>query len=211
MNAKQRMNSLIAKASILRANPTAAEERLKVLLEREGDTLPNYHFQHVVYPFIADFAFLSILLIIEVDGSVHDNRSDSDDIREYELEVAGWKIIRFSNSEVFNSPQEVIAQIRYAIQSRKKDRIPLRPEPKFTRSKNRRMVIPLPRVVYEEPTSNYSRTRASKVRVRKALAKGEKAEIFCAICANPIARADTRVRFKGSDAQTLWVHKSCQT
>ena len=147
MNSNQRMNSLIAKASILRANPTAAEKRLKVLLDEESDSIPNYHFQHVVYPFIADFAFLSILLIIEVDGSIHAKRSDSDQIRENELELAGWKIIRFSNSEVFNTPHEVLAQVKSAIQSRKKDRIPLRAEPKFSKSRNRKMVIPLPRVV----------------------------------------------------------------
>lgn len=210
MNPKQRMNGLIAKATTLRSNPTPAEMRLKALLDGEGNALPKYHFQHVVYPFIADFAFLTILLIIEVDGSVHEHQIDSDNIREHDLEVAGWKIIRFSNSDVLNQPQEVLAQIRFAIQNRKRDRIPLRPEPRFTKSKTRKMVIPLPRVVYEEPFSSYSRTRAGRVRVRKALAKGEKAEIFCAICKNPIARADTRVRFKGSETQILWVHKSCQ-
>lgn len=195
----------------MRSNPTPAEARLRELLRKSESELPQFQFQHVIFPFIADFAFLSLLLIIEVDGDLHKKSVASDSIREHELERAGWKIIRFSNREVFDSPDEVLQRIKLVALERRKDGIPVRPEPKFKRAPKRKMVVPLPRVVFEEVPGRYVRTRASKVRVRKALAKGEKAEIFCAICKNPIAMRDTRIRFKSNSDDVSWVHKSCQS
>ena len=76
----------------------------------------------------------------------------------------------------------------------------------------RKMVIPLPRVVYEEPAITFSNTRASKVKVIKGLDKenGEKARIYCEVCKHPIANRDSRVRYwKEGNDELLWRHAVC--
>ena len=78
---------------------------------------------------------------------------------------------------------------------------------------NRKMVIPLPRVVYEEPANIFSRTKASKVKVIKGLDKerGEVPSVYCEICGHPIASRDSRVRFrKGDEDKVLWRHAVCK-
>ena len=41
--------------------------------------------------------------------------------------------------------------------------------------------------------------------------KGEKARVICAVCRNPIANADLRVRHRdGRSDEVLWIHKSCK-
>lgn len=74
------------------------------------------------------------------------------------------------------------------------------------------MVIPLPRVIYEEPAITLSYTRAGKVKVIKGLDKenGEVARNYCEVCKHPIANRDARVRFRkdGSD-ELLWRHAVC--
>ena len=123
----------------------------------------------------------------------------------------GFKILRFTNGEVIAGLDAVIQKVQFECRYRtsvSKKTIP-KPAKKLVK---RKMVIPLPRVVYEEPFVEYSRTRASKVRTRKVLdkSKGEVARIYCAICKQPIANSDLRVRHrKGQTDEVFWVHKSC--
>ena len=50
--------------------------------------------------FIPDFYCHQELLIIELDGSVHDFRIIEDGKREGIIRIAGYKIIRFKNEEL---------------------------------------------------------------------------------------------------------------
>jgi very-short-patch-repair endonuclease len=51
-------------------------------------------------------------LVIEVDGSIHDNQKEADEERTQILESHGYKIIRFSNDHVLNNLDFVIQKIR---------------------------------------------------------------------------------------------------
>lgn len=75
------------------------------------------------------------------------------------------------------------------------------------------MIVPLPRLVYEEPAVSNSRTRASKVRVRKVAnsKNGNTKTVPCAICKQAIADNDLRVRHRiPNNDDVLWAHKSCK-
>jgi len=69
--------------------------------------------------FIADFYNHETKLIIEIDGSIHDNQDvkDYDQMREYLLKNRWYTIIRFSNNEVINNISLVISNIHQIIKA----------------------------------------------------------------------------------------------
>ena len=212
MTTDKKYQTLLRRATEMRKGMTAAELKLHAALIDPEHNLPHFYAQHVIFPFIVDFACLDNLLIIEVDGFSHKSSKDSDAVREKELSRLGFKIIRFTNSEVLVDLKPVIQQVQFECRYRSSVKKDPASKP-AKKSLKRKMIVPLPRVVYEEPALNYSRTRASKVRIRKSLdkSKGEKARVICAVCRNPIANADLRVRHRdGRSDEVLWAHKSCR-
>jgi MurNAc alpha-1-phosphate uridylyltransferase len=69
--------------------------------------------QHPVLFYIADFYCHTLKLVIEIDGSVH-NKKDvkiTDAIRQKKIEDLGIKVIRFTNQQVKNSPENILEKI----------------------------------------------------------------------------------------------------
>lgn len=99
----------------MRQRPTAAETVLwQQLRNRE---LRGYKFrrQHPIGQFIADFCCPERMLVIELDGDVHQQTMDSDTLRDEYLQARGFRVLRFSNGEVMNSPLSVITTIEEAL------------------------------------------------------------------------------------------------
>ena len=69
--------------------------------------------QHPIKWFIADFYCHKAKLVIEVDGGIHNTiqNKEYDKNRMYELEQVGLTIIRFTNQEVLNDIDTVLAKI----------------------------------------------------------------------------------------------------
>ncbi|MEH6829177.1 endonuclease domain-containing protein, partial [Parasphingorhabdus sp.] len=64
--------------------------------------------------YVADFVCHAASLIIELDGSQHaDSVPDQD--RDAVMEIAGYRVIRFWNSDVFNNLEGVLEEIRQAM------------------------------------------------------------------------------------------------
>ena len=65
--------------------------------------------QRPVLKYIADFMWMELMLIIEVDGSIHhvEEIIKKDEIRQKELEAAGFTVLRFTNDEVLSRIQVV--------------------------------------------------------------------------------------------------------
>ena len=213
MDAAKQYQAIVRRAEQLRKEMTAAESKLNTALGDPKNELPLFHAQHVIFPYIVDFVCLDNQLIIEVDGNSHNFSRDSDELRENELTKMGFKILRFKNGDVLAALEAVIQEIQFECKFRStviKKRAP-KPAKKLI---NRKMVVPLPRVIYQEPLVDYPRTRASKVRIKKLLDRnsGEVAKVYCAICKQPIANSDFRVRHvKSQSDEVLWAHKSCAT
>ena len=91
---------------------TPAEMRL--WQELRGNKL-GIHFrrQHVISTYIADFVSLKNHLVIEIDGEYHLNpeQQESDRIRTAYLQQQGFRVIRFTNSQVLTDIDSVMSRI----------------------------------------------------------------------------------------------------
>jgi len=93
-------------ASTLRKRMTKAECCLwKYVLRARKMKGYTFNRQRPVLRYIADFMCKQLQLIIEVDGSIHDDPAikKHDVFRQSELESCGFTILRFTNEEVLQS------------------------------------------------------------------------------------------------------------
>jgi very-short-patch-repair endonuclease len=101
----------LQRAKELRREMTPAERKLWTHL-RAG-RLEGIHFrrQQVIEPYIVDFYCHQAALVIEVDGSIHQNQQEYDRQREQNLKLHGLHVIRFSNTDVNQNLEGVLAEI----------------------------------------------------------------------------------------------------
>lgn len=99
-----------------RKAPTPAERALWDALHRNPFGV-RFRRQYPVGPYIVDFACMSRSLIIEVEGSIHDEKDviELDVFREEYLHSRGLRIIRFRNDEVLENITEVMQRIKAAL------------------------------------------------------------------------------------------------
>jgi very-short-patch-repair endonuclease len=97
-------------ANRLRKEMTKAEACLWKYVLRAGK-MKGFQFrrQRPVLIYIADFMCKELMLIIEVDGSIHQLEEiiKNDKIRQKALEEAGFTVLRFTNEEVLKDIQSV--------------------------------------------------------------------------------------------------------
>ena len=76
--------------------------------------------QHPIAKFIVDFYCHELMLVIEVDGSVHDSflQKERDINRTTELENFDIKVIRFTNNDVIKNTRKVAWQINDEVKKR---------------------------------------------------------------------------------------------
>ena len=100
-------------ARALRKNETIAEKRLWRELRKLR--AQGYHFrrQHPIEGFIVDFACLSQMVIIEVDGIQHLESAHirADSARDARLRWLGWQVVRFPNGDVSNALDGVVLEV----------------------------------------------------------------------------------------------------
>lgn len=73
--------------------------------------------QQVIDDYIVDFACLSKQLVIELDGGYHfeEEQMEFDRIRTEHLEYLGFRVIRFTNEEVFGNIEKVLEKIKISL------------------------------------------------------------------------------------------------
>jgi very-short-patch-repair endonuclease len=71
--------------------------------------------QHPIMFFIADFYCHEVKLVVEVDGEIHNDKTDYDDGRSAEMEKFGILVLRVTNSEVETSLEKVISKIETTV------------------------------------------------------------------------------------------------
>jgi very-short-patch-repair endonuclease len=115
-------NIITESVRILRKNPTRAEELLweyirdkqlgkKFLRQKPIIIILNNHKRFIV----ADFYCREARLIIELDGSIHEQYKDYDNSRDEIAERYGYRVIRFTNDEVINNIHNVVMKINNVI------------------------------------------------------------------------------------------------
>jgi very-short-patch-repair endonuclease len=75
----------------------------------------EFHRQVPIDKYIVDFYCHELMLAIEVDGSIHDNRHEYDMIRQKNIEKFGVTFIRFDNKDVIKDIYGVIRALMAAI------------------------------------------------------------------------------------------------
>jgi very-short-patch-repair endonuclease len=98
------------RARELRRNSTAAEQKLWAFLK--GRQVGNAKFvrQEPIGRYFADFACRKAKLIIEIDGVTHSTIGEKakDAKRTAELEKMGYRVVRFSNEEIFGDLEPIL-------------------------------------------------------------------------------------------------------
>ena len=101
--------NLFSPARTLRNQLTLAE---KILWEelRGKQIGVKFRRQHPLLKFVVDFYSHQVKLIIEVDGSSHENstRQQEDQEKDFNLRTAGFHLIRFTNEQVINHTEQVM-------------------------------------------------------------------------------------------------------
>ncbi len=99
------------RARELRRPQTPAEARLWQRLRRRQLNAHYFRRQHPIGNFIVDFYCAKARLVVEVDGDVHAMQEEHDATRTEWLEKRGYRVIRFSNDEVFGKLDAVLESI----------------------------------------------------------------------------------------------------
>jgi very-short-patch-repair endonuclease len=99
----------------LRARATKPEDVLWSLLR--GRRLDGLKFRRQVplLGYTVDFLCIDRRLILEIDGRQHERERDYDAARTAEIERHGFAVLRFSNAEVLEDRDAVLAGIRGAL------------------------------------------------------------------------------------------------
>ena len=95
----------------LKNNPTEAE---KVIWEYLRNKKTGYKIrrQHIIDDFITDFVCLSKKVVIEIDGKIHLQQKEYDELRTARLNELKYDVIRFTNEEVFANAESVALKIK---------------------------------------------------------------------------------------------------
>lgn len=73
--------------------------------------------QHIIGQYIADFACLDKMLVVELDGGYHTlpEQHISDEQRTADLQEMGYRVIRVTNEELFHGIDLVLTKIKNAL------------------------------------------------------------------------------------------------
>jgi len=104
----------------MRRRPTNAERRLwSRLRNRQLDDL-KFRRQVPRGGFIADFLCDEAMLILEIDGSQHDEHPEHDRLRTAYLEELGYIVMRFRNYDVLQNTDRILDHICAVAAERRK-------------------------------------------------------------------------------------------
>jgi very-short-patch-repair endonuclease len=95
----------------LRHDQTRAEDALWEYLRNRQIANLKFRRQHAIDRFVVDFYCADASLVIEVDGSAHNDSRAQDALRQDFLESMGLRVLRFPNDDVLNHIDDVIASI----------------------------------------------------------------------------------------------------
>lgn len=100
----------------LRREMTDAERLLWSRLR--GSQLEGRRFvrQYEIGNAVADFACRGAKLVVELDGGQHARAIEEDAARTRRIELHGYSVIRFWNSDVMANPDGVLEEIRRTLQ-----------------------------------------------------------------------------------------------
>ena len=111
---KYAKGKIFENAKALRQTTTEAEEKLWQELRNKKLNGLKFRRQHPIDKWIADFYCHEKKLVLELDGSVHNEKeiAEYDAGREKDLKELEFNVIRFRNDEVLSDIEEVLKTIK---------------------------------------------------------------------------------------------------
>lgn len=97
-------------AEHLRRNMTPAEKRIWPDLRYRG-----FLSQQIIRGYIPDFVHPQRRIVIEIDGSIHNYLKDRDSQKDDRLCACGYRVLRFTNRQVFGEMGKVLACVDGAL------------------------------------------------------------------------------------------------
>ena len=113
----KKYGELLTNACTMRKESTPAEDMLWQKLRRKRIAGFKFRRQHRINPFIVDFYCPQARLVIEVDGDIHKQQAEYDEMRQAYLEYLGLKVLRFTNAEVVQNLNGVLQAISETLQN----------------------------------------------------------------------------------------------
>ncbi len=101
---------MVEMARDFRKAPTTSERELWSVLRRDQLGV-SFRRQQPIGPFVVDFFCAGHRLIVEVDGPIHESQQERDAERQRLLEACGYRVVRFTASDVEQNLPQVIAAI----------------------------------------------------------------------------------------------------
>ena len=101
-------------AKRLRRELTKAEAAMWSMLRDLRPYGARFRRETPIGPYIADFAWLSARLVVEVDGDSHETDAGRrhDTRRDTFMREQGFKVLRFDNAQVVDGPDYVFIEIQ---------------------------------------------------------------------------------------------------
>jgi very-short-patch-repair endonuclease len=111
------------RARTLRSKLTKAERDMWDMLREFRPYGARFRRETPVGPYIADFAWLSARLIVEVDGDTHETLAGRahDARRDAFLKAQGFTVLRFDNGQMIEGSDHVFAEIERHVRHLLKD------------------------------------------------------------------------------------------
>jgi very-short-patch-repair endonuclease len=105
--------AMVQIARDLRERQTSAEAILWECLRNRRLGGLKFRRQHPIAEsnYVADFFNYENHLVVELDGSIHDLQQAADAERQHDIEALGYRVIRFSNEQVFSNLEDTLIVI----------------------------------------------------------------------------------------------------
>lgn len=106
------------RARTLRSELTKAEREMWDLLRDLRPRGARFRRETPIGPYIADFAWLSARVIVEVDGDSHETEQGRahDKRRDDFLRKQGFTVLRFDNDQVIDNPDYVAISLEQSVE-----------------------------------------------------------------------------------------------
>jgi very-short-patch-repair endonuclease len=101
----------------MRHTPVATEKLFWSMIRDRKLEGFKFKRQFLIDPYIVDYVCLGKGLIVELDGSSHDNQLEYDEVRDVFLRRKGYRVLRFLNVEVSEDLGRVLETILQALKA----------------------------------------------------------------------------------------------
>ncbi|MDP3737955.1 MAG: DUF559 domain-containing protein [Hyphomonadaceae bacterium] len=128
-----RTEDITERARDLREDVSATESKLWPRLCK-GRMGASFRQQHPIGPYFADYCCVSLKLVVEVDGPLHDRRRDA--ARDRFMTARGYDVLRFSVQEMDTNFRGVLETIHDQVQVRLAEKKARGPRPKRRNTQN---------------------------------------------------------------------------